>query len=71
LSLLVEEGVLSQGNEELRQAFVAKLAAVADVAGVELPIAPSDGKWTYPELPWSQWNALERRLTAVPTTTGL
>lgn len=70
LTLLVEEGVLAQGNEELRQAFVTKLAALAETTGVALPIAHGDGGWTYPELPWSQWNTLERRLMAIPTTTG-
>jgi 1,2-phenylacetyl-CoA epoxidase catalytic subunit len=71
LIMLVNDGVLSKGNEELRQAFVAKLAALTEVTGVALPIAYGDGVWTYPELPWDHWNTLERRLTAMPTATGL
>jgi 1,2-phenylacetyl-CoA epoxidase catalytic subunit len=68
LDLLVDAGILSQRNEELRQAFLGRLGAVAESAGVELPVARNkDGTWTYPELPWSQWSSLERRLTTTPT----
>jgi ring-1,2-phenylacetyl-CoA epoxidase subunit PaaC len=69
LELLVEAGIVSQRNEELRQTFLSRLAAIAEAAGVELPIAcDEDETWTYPELPWSQWSSLERRLTATPAT---
>jgi 1,2-phenylacetyl-CoA epoxidase catalytic subunit len=69
LELLVAAGIVTQRNEELRQAFLSKLAVVAERAGVELPIArDGDQTWTYPELPWSQWSSLERRLTATPAT---
>ena len=67
LALLVDAGIVSQRNEELRQTFLGSLGALVDKTGVELPVAPGDdGKWTYPELPWSEWNSLERRLTASP-----
>ena len=69
LEMLVEAGIVSQRNEELRQTFLSKLAAVTEPAGIELPIACTDeGTWTYPELPWSQWNSLERRVAATPVT---
>ena len=68
LELLVEAGIVSQRNEELRQAFLRKLAAVTEPAGIDLAIAAYDGTWTYPELPWSQWSNLERRLVATPAT---
>jgi ring-1,2-phenylacetyl-CoA epoxidase subunit PaaC len=67
LELLVEAGVLSQRNEELRQSFLAELGALAEQTGLTLPIEEKeDGLWAYPELPWSEWNSLERRLTATP-----
>jgi ring-1,2-phenylacetyl-CoA epoxidase subunit PaaC len=69
LDLLVEAGIASQRNEELRETFLSKLVALAETAGVELPVARDNGTWTYPELPWSQWNSLERRLTVTPATT--
>ena len=69
LELLVDAGIASQRNEELRETFLSKLVALAEPAGVELPVAHDNGTWTYPELPWSHWNSLERRLTATPATT--
>jgi hypothetical protein len=43
---------------------------VVEPAGIELPFARDDDQtWTYPELPWSQWKSLERRLAAIPATT--
>jgi len=68
LELLVQEGIVTKRNEQLRQTFLAQLAAVIEPAGVELPIAHEGDSWTYPELPWSQWSSLERRLTATPAT---
>lgn len=69
LELLFEAGIVSQRNETLRQTFLSRLAAVTEPAGVMLPIARNDDDtWTYPELPWSQWNSLERRLAATPAT---
>jgi 1,2-phenylacetyl-CoA epoxidase catalytic subunit len=69
LEQLVDAGIVSRRNEELRQTFLSRLAAVTQPAGVELPLARNDDDtWTYPELPWSQWNSLERRLTATPAT---
>jgi 1,2-phenylacetyl-CoA epoxidase catalytic subunit len=70
LELLVSAGIVSKRNEELRQTFLSRVAAVTEPAGIELPIAlGEDGTWTYPELPWSRWSSLERRLTATPATT--
>jgi len=70
LELLVSAGIVSQRNEAMRQTFLSRLAVLTEPAGVELPFArKDDGTWTYPELPWSQWSSLERRLTATPATT--
>jgi 1,2-phenylacetyl-CoA epoxidase catalytic subunit len=66
LDLLVETGILTQRNEELRQEFLGSLGELAAKTGIELPIAGRAGNWTYPELPWSEWSSLERRLTTSP-----
>lgn len=67
LELLVEAGVLAQRNEELRQSFLAGLGSLVEHTGLTLPIEKrEDGTWAYPELPWSEWLSLERRLTATP-----
>lgn len=69
LELLVEAGIVAQRNEQLRQTFLSRLGAVTEPAGHELPIERNDDDtWTYPELPWSQWISLERRLAATPAT---
>lgn len=71
LDQLVDAGILAQRNEELRQSFLSSLTAVTVPAGIELPVdRRASGEWVYPELPWSQWNSLERRLTATPATTA-
>jgi len=69
LELLVGAGVLSQRNEELRQAFLDSLGPVLERTGLRLPVErAAGGAWTYPELPWAEWDSLERRLTAPATT---
>ncbi len=71
LELLVSAGIVSHRGEALRQTFLARLTAVTEPAGIALPVTRAeDGSWSYPELPWSQWSSLERRLTATPATTG-
>ena len=66
LDLLVDTEILTRRNEELRQEFLGSLGALVDKTGVELPIAGRAGDWTYPELPWSEWSSLERRLPTSP-----
>jgi 1,2-phenylacetyl-CoA epoxidase catalytic subunit len=69
LELLVDAGIVSQRNEDLRQAFLNNLLGVTEPSGIDLGIAFENGTWTYPELQWSHWSSLERRLTASPATT--
>jgi 1,2-phenylacetyl-CoA epoxidase catalytic subunit len=66
LEALVAAGVLDAGNEELRQRFLRGLGELQERAGLSLPTQQEDGRWTYPELPWREWNNLERRLPARP-----
>ena len=68
LELLVERGVISMGNERLRQSFVDGLGELAGRTGVKLPIERADGRWHHSELPWAEWNKLERRLHIRETT---
>jgi ring-1,2-phenylacetyl-CoA epoxidase subunit PaaC len=62
LELLVERGIVSRRNEELRRRFVESLGELAERTGVTITI-PS-------ELPWADWNRLERRLPIRRTTTA-
>jgi 1,2-phenylacetyl-CoA epoxidase catalytic subunit len=60
LELLVERGIVSARNDELRQSFLDGLRELAEQTGVEIAIPL--------ELPWAEWNRLERRLPARETT---
>jgi 1,2-phenylacetyl-CoA epoxidase catalytic subunit len=68
LELLVDRGIVSMRNEELRQSFLEGLGGLADRTEVKVPIERADGRWNYSELPWAEWNRLERRLPARQTT---
>jgi 1,2-phenylacetyl-CoA epoxidase catalytic subunit len=69
MEALVAAGVVASRNEELRQAFLTRLVAIAGEVGLDLPVdRQGDGAWTYGELPWMRWSSLERRLTAIPAT---
>lgn len=69
LELLVEAGIIDQRNELLRQRFIAQLTTLTESAGLTLPLTHADDQsFAYPELPWSQWSSLERRLMATPAT---
>ncbi len=69
LELLVEAGVLTQRNEELRQGFLAGLGALAEQTGLTLPIERTeDGTWAYRSCRGPSWNRLERRLSREPVS---
>lgn len=58
LELLVAAGLVARRNDELRDGFLEGLRERSQRAGVRLPETG--------ELPWSEWNSLERRLTSEP-----
>ena len=62
LELLADRGVVSLRNEELRRSFLDGLGETAARTGVVLPLERRGGQWNYSELPWAEWNRLERRL---------
>jgi 1,2-phenylacetyl-CoA epoxidase catalytic subunit len=68
LESLVERGVVSMRSEELRQSFLDGLGDLAGRTGVVLPIERDRGRWIYPELPWAEWNRLERRFRTRETS---
>lgn len=59
---LVDAGVVARGNEELRHAFLAGLAALACDTGIRVP------GYDDTELPWAEWKSLERRLSTPAAT---
>ena len=68
LEMLVERGIVSLRNEELRQSYLESLGDLADRTGVQLPIERGEDRWNHPELPWAEWSRLERRLPSRETT---
>ena len=64
LESLREEGLLGMGNEEMRQTYLRRVVPLLREVDVEVPVEWSEGeqRWEYGELPWSEWNQLQRRL---------
>ena len=58
------EGLASMGNEEMRQRYLDRVVPLLQGCGIEVPVKrnESDDGWEYKELPWNQWNQLQRRL---------
>jgi 1,2-phenylacetyl-CoA epoxidase catalytic subunit len=63
---LVAEGVLTLDNDAMRQAFLDEVAPTLLALDYELPVTGTRGAWTWEELPWTRWNALQRRLNPTP-----
>jgi 1,2-phenylacetyl-CoA epoxidase catalytic subunit len=61
---LKAEGLLAGDNEELRQAYLGRVMPLLNEIGVQVQVRQAaDGRtWEYGELPWSDWNRLQRRL---------
>jgi 1,2-phenylacetyl-CoA epoxidase catalytic subunit len=64
VEVLKVAGLLSMKNEELRQAYLGRVAPLLFEVGMRLPVRWNLGesRWEYDELPWGQWNPLQRRL---------
>lgn len=64
------EGLASMGNEEMRQRYLDRIVPLLKDSGVEVPVEwnESEKRWEYGELPWSEWNQLQRRLERQKTT---
>ena len=58
------EGLASLGNEEMRQRYLDRVVPLLQGCGIEVSAKrnESDDAWEYEDLPWSQWNQLQRRL---------
>jgi len=64
---LKAEGLLARDNEELRQAYLGRVMPLLNEIDAQVPVRrAADGlsrsDWEYGELPWSDWNSLQRRL---------
>ena len=73
IEALEAEGLISMGNEEMRQRYLDKVVPLLKECGIEIPIrrSESEKRWEYGELPWSDWNQLQRRLERSAHNSGV
>lgn len=67
VATLKSAGVLSTDGAGMRAAYLDVVAPVLLDNGYDLGLSGQPGAWTHEELPWMQWNPLQRRLE---TTAG-
>lgn len=62
--VLKREGLVSMSNEEMRQTYLNRVVPLLKEAGVEVPVEwnEREQRWEYGDLPWNEWNQLQRRL---------
>lgn len=70
IEALRAEGLASMSNEEMRQKYLDRIVPLLKGCGVEIPVErnESEQRWEYGELPWNEWNQLQRRLERSKTT---
>jgi 1,2-phenylacetyl-CoA epoxidase catalytic subunit len=61
------------GSEEMRQRYLDKVVPLLQECRIEVPIrrSESDKRWEFGELPWSEWNQLQRRLERPQQRSGV
>ena len=64
LEVLKKEGLLGMSNEQMRQTYLGRVVPLLREVGIKVPAEwnESQHRWEYGELPWSEWNQLQRRL---------
>lgn len=70
MEALKSEGLASMGNEVMRQRYLDRIVPLLKECDVKVPVErnDSDERWEYEELPWGEWNQLQRRLEKPGTT---
>lgn len=70
--VLVAEGHLTRNGDQMRQAYLLRVAPLLLEVGVRLPVRwdLATRTWEYKELPWETWDPLRRRLGDPPAEDG-
>jgi ring-1,2-phenylacetyl-CoA epoxidase subunit PaaC len=72
VAALRSAGLLTKGNDQLRDAYLDRVGPPLAAAG--LALRPSrdqaTGRWDHGDLPWERWNRLQRRLEPADATTS-
>ncbi len=73
IEALRAEGLISMGNEEMRQRYLDRVVPLLQECRIEVPIrrSESDKRWEFGELPWSEWSQLQRRLERPAQRSGV
>lgn len=59
---LVDAGVLALDNEGLRQRWLRHVGPMLVELLLDVGVARDGERWDHPDLPWDDWNRLQRRL---------
>ena len=64
LEILKQEGLVNATNEEMRQTYLGRVVPLLQEANIEVPVQwnEQEKRWEYGDLPWNEWNQLQRRL---------
>jgi ring-1,2-phenylacetyl-CoA epoxidase subunit PaaC len=64
LEVLKREGLISITSEEMRQAYLGRVVLLLQEVNIDVPVQwnEQEKRWEYGELPWNEWNQLQRRL---------
>ena len=64
LEILNSEGLVNMSNEEMRQTYLGRVVPLLQEVNIEVPARwdEQEKRWEYGDLPWNEWNQLQRRL---------
>ncbi|HSK99732.1 MAG TPA: Phenylacetic acid catabolic protein [Rubrobacteraceae bacterium] len=72
LEVLKSEGLVNMTNEDMRQTYLGRVVPLLQEVSIEVPVKwnASEKRWEYGELPWNEWNQLQRRLERPAARSG-
>jgi phenylacetate-CoA oxygenase PaaI subunit len=72
LEVLKSEGLVSMTSEDMRQTYLGRVVPLLQEVNMEVPAKwnESEKRWEYGELPWNEWNQLQRRLERPAARSG-
>ncbi len=72
LEILKQEGLVGTTNEEMRQTYLGRVVPLLQEVNIEVPVQwnEQEKRWEYGDLPWNEWNQLQRRLERPVANSG-
>ena len=64
--------LVNMTNEDMRQTYLGRVVPLLQEVSIEVPVKwnASEKRWEYGELPWNEWNQLQRRLERPAARSG-